>query len=71
MVKPTHAVVLGAGWIGAETARRLAQEGIQVRAVVRSRVTKVLEFAQKNNDNIQIFQGDLRCPKTAEKAIDF
>lgn len=71
MVKPTHAVVLGAGWIGAETARNLAQEGIKVRAVVRSRVTKVLEFAQKDTDNIEIFQGDLRCPKTVERAIDF
>lgn len=71
MIKPTHAVVLGAGWIGAETALRLAEEGIQVRAVVHNRVTKVLELAQKNTENIEIFQGDLRCPGTAEQAIDF
>lgn len=71
MIKPTHAVVLGAGWIGAETAHELGKKWIKVRAVVHSRVTKVLESARKDRNNIHIFEGDLRCPETTKRALDF
>lgn len=71
MIKPNHAVVLGAGWIGAKTAHRLGKKWIQVRAVVHSRITKVLELACRDTPNISIFQGDLRCPETTKRALDF
>ena len=72
MSKTTHAVVLGAGLIGTETARQLAEKDIQVRAVVHTRITALLKQAQeKYPENIEIVQKDLRHLEQVEEVLDF
>ena len=56
--------------IGAKTVEQLSKEGFQVLAVTKSRVTKVLEMAQKKYpDNIRIVHADLREKEEVERIL--
>lgn len=66
------AIVLWAWWIGAETVNMLALRCIKVRAVVHSRVTKILKDAHEQLHNyIEIVQTDLRKIENVRGALNF
>lgn len=68
-----HAVVLGAGWIGANLISELVtNKTVKVRAVVKDRVTHTLRYIQDQYPTrVEILKTDLENPENLREIIDF